>query len=58
MTMGVSFRGLGRSGVQLLSLSMFGLANAAVNNDASAYEIKFNDTASVGPDGQCRLDAV
>jgi hypothetical protein len=37
---------------------MFGLANAAVNNDASAYEIKFNDTASVGPDGQCRLDAV
>jgi len=42
----------------LLSLSILGLANAAVNNDAPAYEIKFNDTASVGPDGQCRLDAV
>ena len=58
MTMGDSYRGLGRSRVQLLSLSIFGLANAAVNNDASPYEIKFNDTASVGPDGECRVDAV
>ena len=58
MTMGVSHRGLGRSRIQLLSLSILGLANAAVNNDASPYEIKFNDTASVGPDGEWRVDAV
>lgn len=58
MTMGISFRGLGRSRAQLLSLSVLRLAYAAVNNDAPAYEIKFNDTASVGPDGECRLYAV
>ena len=58
MTMGVSYRGLGRPRVQLLSLSFLGLANAAINNDATPYEIKFNDTASVGPDGKWRVDAV
>jgi hypothetical protein len=58
MNMGFSYGGLGRSRVQLLSLSILGLASAAINNDATPYEIKFNDTASVGPDGKCRVDAV
>ena len=56
--MGYAYRGLGRSRVQLLSLSILGLAHAAVNNDAPAYEIKFNDTAFVGPDGECPTYAV
>jgi hypothetical protein len=32
------------------TLSLLGLARAEINNDASAFEIKFNDS-SVGPDG-------
>lgn len=58
MATGMNTQRLGRSGARLLAVSIFGLANAAVNNDAPAYEIKFNDTTSVGPDGECRLDAV
>lgn len=36
----------------VLALSFLGLAGATVNNDAEAYEIKFETTASVGPDGE------
>jgi hypothetical protein len=38
------------SGHLLATLSLLGLARAKINNDASAFEIKFNDS-SVGPDG-------
>jgi hypothetical protein len=58
MATGMTIQRLGWSRVHFLALSIYGLANAAVNNDAPAYEIKFNDTASVGPDGEYRLDAV
>jgi hypothetical protein len=50
--MGATSQRLRMSRVQLLAWSIYRLANAAVNNDAPAYEIKFNDTASVGPDGE------
>jgi hypothetical protein len=58
MAMGTTIQRLAWSRVHFLALSVYGLANAAVNNDATAYEIKFNDTASVGPDGEYRFDAV
>jgi hypothetical protein len=58
MAMGTTIQRLAWSRVHFLALSVYGLANAAVNNDAPAYEIKFNDTASVGPDGEYRFDAV
>jgi hypothetical protein len=38
------------SGHLLATLSLLGLARAEINNDASAFVIKFNDS-SVGPDG-------
>ena len=47
-----------RRRAQLLALSLVGLASATIDNDAPAYEIRFNDTASVGPDGECRFNAV
>jgi hypothetical protein len=58
MATGMATQRLGWSRVHFLAFSIYGIANAAVNNDAPAYEIKFNDTASVGPDGEYRLDAV
>ena len=58
MATGVTVRRLGRSPAQLLTLSVFGLASAAINNDVPAYEIRFNDTASVGPDGMSCPSAV
>lgn len=58
MVTGVTVRRLGRSPAQLLALSLLRAASAAINNDAPAYEIKFNDTASVGPDGMCHPYAV
>lgn len=45
-----SSRSLRSSGRLLTTLSLLGLARAEINNDASAFEIKFNDS-SVGPDG-------
>lgn len=38
------------SGRLITTLSLLGLARAEINNDASAFEIKFNES-SVGPDG-------
>jgi hypothetical protein len=45
-----SLRSCGAAGRLLTTLSLLGLATAEINNDASAFEIKFNES-SVGPDG-------
>ena len=45
-----TLRSRGASGRLLTTLSLLVLARAEINNDASAFEIKFNES-SVGPDG-------
>lgn len=52
MIAGVTSPLAGRCQGRLLVLSLLGVAHAAINNDAPAFELKFNDSASVGPDGE------
>ncbi|KAM0715215.1 hypothetical protein Q7P37_009680 [Cladosporium fusiforme] len=51
MALQTALRRRGHLPAQALALSILGLASAAVKNDAPAYEIQFEASASVGPDG-------